>query len=284
MGCCGDPSDYDQPRQQTYQYQQHSQPQYQRHPQPQYQRHPQPQYAPHTQHQQAPRLQPRPHPHPHPQQADNERRRAQARAREAAHGYGWTGKGNRDSFIEPGLGQALAGLPGSEFLGPYRHPPSPQQQPKQAALPSPPKPAYQANSNMIQRRPAPTPARYRDSPQRRAAPAAPAPAVVNRQPTRRQPMSSVPEREPLVITGVKPFANYEQQQQQKAGSYGELERSNSVAVSDIGDDADYASVEAWMRRQQRQQQQRDPKPTSPRTKMSLYYQMNGMNYGRAGAF
>jgi hypothetical protein len=54
-------------------------------------------------------------------QEENERKETRARATHAANNYGWGGKTarSRDSYVEPSLGQALVGMPGSEYDAVY---------------------------------------------------------------------------------------------------------------------------------------------------------------------
>lgn len=54
-------------------------------------------------------------------QEESERKETRARATHAASNYGWAGRtaGNRDSYVEPSLGQALVGMPGSEYDAVY---------------------------------------------------------------------------------------------------------------------------------------------------------------------
>jgi hypothetical protein len=82
----------------------------------------------------------------------HQEREARARARQAANVYGWNSHptGRRDSCVEPSLGQALVGMPGSEFstFDPNRRrQPAPTRQQRQgpgSTWPTPPRAYVQA--------------------------------------------------------------------------------------------------------------------------------------------
>lgn len=224
MCCTPDSNDYHQPQQETYQ-----------------------RPVPRPQRQQVHHPQRR-------QQSDYERRRVQAHATQAAHNYGWAGQSqqqrrrdnhhainNRDSYIEPGLGQALFGLPGSDYreLTSARRQtpaasrgPAPPTRPLHynypsavgaGAFPAAPKPAYHhvSSSNSSSRAPLPTrqqPSRYRATAQRPMPIAVPGGAphggVVQQQPARAQPMriaapvqqARMEQRQPMAsVSGGRPL-------------------------------------------------------------------------------
>ncbi|RYP93473.1 hypothetical protein DL770_000357 [Monosporascus sp. CRB-9-2] len=277
--CCGDSSDYDQPQPQNLQG-----------------------FLP-----------------PRPQQQQRvdhyERKRVQAHATQAAHSYGWAGQRTRDSYLEPSLGGALYGLPGSDFRHlpapaaattrppqnygvqrqkpvaadprqqrrpnmPYHPRPQQQQQPggsgSSGAAPMPPKPSYHGAQR---RQPVlqSQPARYRAHPQR----SSPAP-IVREQPTKMPPMSSAPAiRRDIVINGVDPRVHHAEPQAAAFG-YADFEpqkivRRDSNGVSECGSDDDRDDPDAWRRHNV------SPDIASSREKIShnLYDHM-GLGYGRAG--
>ncbi|RYP23092.1 hypothetical protein DL765_001347 [Monosporascus sp. GIB2] len=206
--CCGDSSDYDQPQPQNLQG----------------------------------FLLP---PRPHQQQrvVHYERKRVQVQATEAAHNYGWGGQqtGNRDSYLEPSLGGALYGLPGSDFRQmpapaaaatrppqnyavqrrkPVAADPRQQQQQRRPNTPYHPRPQQQqqpGGSGSFCAAPTPPKPSYQRAERRqpvpqlqparyRAHPQRPSPPpVVREQPTRMPPMSSAPAiRRDIVINSVDP--------------------------------------------------------------------------------
>ncbi|RYP03186.1 hypothetical protein DL764_005335 [Monosporascus ibericus] len=277
--CCGDSSDYDQPQPQNFQGS----------------------------------LPPRPQ---QQQRVDHyERKRVQAHATQAAHSYGWGGQRTRDSYLEPSLGDALYGLPGSDF----RHLPAPaaaatrppqnyavqrrkpvaddphqqrrpntiyyprppqQQQPggsgSSGAVPITPKPSYHGDQR---RQPVlqPQPARYRVHPQRPSPPPG-----MREQPTRVPPMSSAPViRRDIVINGIDPHVHHPEPQAAAFG-YADFEpqklvRRDSNGVSECGSDDDRDDPDAWRRHNV------SPDIASSREKIShnLYDHM-GLGYGRSG--
>ncbi|RYP54966.1 hypothetical protein DL768_000282 [Monosporascus sp. mg162] len=280
--CCGDSSDYDQPQPQNLQGFLPSQPQQQR--------------------------------------GDHyERKRVQAHATQAAHSYGWAGQRtrDRDSYLEPSLGGALYGLPGSDF----RHLPVPaaaamrppqnyavqrrkpvaadprqQQQRRRPNTPYHPRPQQQQPGGSgfsgaipmppkplyhgAQRRqpvPQPQPAGYRAHPRRPS----PAPAV-REQPMRMPPMSSAPAiRRDIVINGVDPRVHHAEPQAAAFG-YADFEpqkpvRRDSNGVSECGSDDDRDDPDAW----RRHNVSPDIASSREKTSHSLYDHM-GLGYGQAG--
>ena len=213
MGCCGNSSDYDHPRPQNYQR-------------------PPPQARP-GQHPHHPQHYAQQRPQQRPQQ--QHQRQAQAHATWAAHDYGWAGQRSqaqhnsssrsRDSYFEPGLGQALVGLPGSDFrelsatarahaqanahaLGRKPIPGAPAA--AAAPGPAPPRPAYQTAQRRTPPK-QPPPARYRASPQRPAPPPLQQlqqpQQVIQRQPARMPPMqmnADAAARRQLTSLGQRP--------------------------------------------------------------------------------
>lgn len=261
MSCCGSSNDYDH------------------HPQPRAYQGPRPQPQPRAGQQQQRR-------------PDRERRRAQASATRAANDYGWTGQRsqtrNRDSYIEPELGQALVGLPGSDYreLSAAAH--SNQLQRRPVGGPAPPRPSYQAGQR---RAPGPAPpARYRPSPQRpqqyHHQQQQQRQQVVQRQPARVQPMVSAPPRKrqqpppPLASLGQRPVVHGVDPRalaQPQAAVFDYVPqkpvRRDSNGVSECGDEDEYANC-----------RYHTVSPVlSPGHRMDhdLYGQV-GMGYGRTG--
>ncbi|KAI1083206.1 hypothetical protein F5B20DRAFT_451191 [Whalleya microplaca] len=154
---------------------------------------------------------------------DEHKRRRQEEAARAAQNYGWGGQprvnnprqrtqmqamGNRDSYIEPHLRQAIVGLPGSEFEAVYDptrppRPPHPRQQPPRSQVQpkyTQYKPAYniptrpqQAHQHQQRAPPPPplrtTPPQYHQQHNVRSVPRR---QVVQRQPVRVDPMRAMP--------------------------------------------------------------------------------------------
>ncbi|RYP87364.1 hypothetical protein DL769_000568 [Monosporascus sp. CRB-8-3] len=282
--CCGDSSDYDQPQPQNVQ-------DFLLSPRPQQQ-----------------------------QRVDHyERKRVQAHATQAAHNYGWAGQriGNRDSYLEPSLGGALYGLPGSDFHHmpapaaaasrppqnyadqrrkpvaidprqqqqqrrpnmPY-HPRSQQHQPGgSGSFGAVPMPPKPSYHGARRRQPVPQPqpARYPAHPQR------PSPLpVVREQPTRMPPMSSAQAiRRDIVINGVNPRVHHAEPQTAAFG-YADFEpqklvRRDSNGVSECGSDDDRDDPDAWRCHNV------SPDIASSREKISHnLYDHIGLGYGRAG--
>ncbi|RYP34949.1 hypothetical protein DL767_004026 [Monosporascus sp. MG133] len=283
--CCGDSSDYDQPQPQN--------------------------------------LQGFLLPQPQQQRVDHyERKRVQAHATQAAHSYGWAGQRtwNRDSYLEPSLGGALYGLPGSDF----RHLPAlaeaatrppqnfavqrrkpvaddPRQQQQQQRRPNTPyhrcpqqqqhQPGGSGSSGAVPMLPKPS---YHGAQRRqpvpqplleryRAHPQRPSPPpVVREQPTKVSPMSSAPAiRRDIVINGVDPRVHHAESQAAAFG-YADFEPQKLVRRDSNGV-SECGSDDDRDDPDAWRRHNVSPDIASSREKIShsLYDHM-GLGYGRAG--
>ncbi|RYP56516.1 hypothetical protein DL771_011835 [Monosporascus sp. 5C6A] len=261
---------------------------------------------------------------PRPQQQQRvdhyERKRVQTDATQAAHNYGWGGQRtrNRDSYLEPSLGGALYGLPGSDFrhlpapaatatwppqnyaiqrrtpvaADPRQqqqrrrpntsHHPRPQQQQQPGGSGSPgvvPMPPKPSYHGAQRRQPVPQPQPARY----RAHPQRPSPpAVVREQPTRMPPMSSAPAiRRDIVINGVDPRVHHAEPQ---AAAFGYVHSEPQKLVRwDSNGVSECGSDDDRDYPDSWRRHNVSPDIASSREKIShnLYDHM-GLGYGRAG--